>query len=215
MQDPYRTYRLRSGGVECGADGFTVAGLPLLRRAESGEWAPRPSSEIERALTGVYRAAIDPSGKVRGLRVVAEALNVGELARAQVATLLLKILDPEEIEATGSFSFETLSALSAGGWLEKDWDPAKHPRAGGAPSSGWFAPTGGGTADSPSTGFEPRSKDSKMRERLAGDRNDCFRICSDLAIPTGDFGIAFQRCVLDCTSNGNSGFPEWDSKFKQ
>jgi hypothetical protein len=44
-------------------------------------------------------------------------------------------------------------------------------------------------------------------------RNDCFRICSDMALPTKDYGIQFHRCVLACMSNGSSGFPSWDRYF--
>ncbi len=47
-----------------------------------------------------------------------------------------------------------------------------------------------------------------------GNPPDCRRICSELALPTSDFGVAFQRCMLACTSNGNSGFSKWDRLFK-
>ena len=43
--------------------------------------------------------------------------------------------------------------------------------------------------------------------------DSCFGRCSDLALPTRDFGISFQRCVLACKSGGNSGFPDWDKYF--
>jgi RHS repeat-associated protein len=45
------------------------------------------------------------------------------------------------------------------------------------------------------------------------DKQTCINRCSDLALPTRDFGIQFQRCMLACQSGGNSGFPEWDRHF--
>lgn len=44
-------------------------------------------------------------------------------------------------------------------------------------------------------------------------KDDCIRRCSDLALPTPDYGIQFQRCMLACMSGGNSGFPRWDRFF--
>ncbi|WP_298255853.1 hypothetical protein [Bradyrhizobium sp.] len=44
-------------------------------------------------------------------------------------------------------------------------------------------------------------------------KDDCIRRCSDLALPTPDYGIQFQRCMLACMSGGNSGFPRWDRYF--
>jgi hypothetical protein len=45
-------------------------------------------------------------------------------------------------------------------------------------------------------------------------RMDCHSKCADLALPTKDYGIQFQRCVLACMSNGTSGFPSWDRLFQ-
>ena len=46
------------------------------------------------------------------------------------------------------------------------------------------------------------------------DRDICIARCSDLALPTNDFGIQFRRCILARESGGNSGFPEWDRRFR-
>ncbi len=48
----------------------------------------------------------------------------------------------------------------------------------------------------------------------AADRAACIARCSDLALPTNDFGIQFRRCILARESGGNSGFPEWDRHFR-
>jgi hypothetical protein len=51
------------------------------------------------------------------------------------------------------------------------------------------------------------------KEHANNEHEQCIAKCSDLALPTEDFGIQFRRCVLACLSGGNSGFPEWDRHF--
>jgi len=76
---------------------------------------------------------------------VVEALNNGEIARAQIAALLLKLPDPA---TANSFAPAVAKRLHDGGWLLKYWEPDKHPRTGTPPNPGWFAPTDGGSGDS-------------------------------------------------------------------
>ena len=87
-----RTFRLRAGGVECDADGLRVGDAQLLELAGASSavrnWRPLAQPEIDRVLSRAYDARICGSDKRRGLAVVAEALNKGELARAQIAALL-------------------------------------------------------------------------------------------------------------------------------
>ena len=83
---------------------------------------------------------INASSKLAGLHVVAEALNHGELARAQIATLLLKLPDPPILGAAANSEDVLSKLLHEWGWLLKDFDPDKHPRAGVPPNPGWFAP---------------------------------------------------------------------------
>jgi RHS repeat-associated protein len=49
--------------------------------------------------------------------------------------------------------------------------------------------------------------------QLCNSKQYCIDRCTDLALPTKDYGISFFRCILACESGGNSGFPEWDRKF--
>ena len=39
----------------------------------------------------------------------------------------------------------------------------------------------------------------------------CIARCSDLALPTRNYGLSFQRCLLTCT--GQNSFPEWAPHF--
>jgi hypothetical protein len=164
-----RTFKLRAGGVECDANGLRVGGAQLLESvgAPSGvrNWRPLAQSEIDRVLSQVYVAGICASDKRRGLAVVAEALNKGELARAQIAALLLRLPDPDLGKLDPNARGEELACLRESGLLAKDWDEANHPRTGTPPNPGWFAPKDdSGTAEPeggrPSGGAEsPRGKE--------------------------------------------------------
>jgi len=44
-------------------------------------------------------------------------------------------------------------------------------------------------------------------------KDDCISKCIQLALPTTDYGISFQRCMLACMSGGSSGFQRWDRHF--
>ena len=147
-------FRLRAGAVECDDAGVRIAGIELLDYAEGGTRSasrkryelPRPE-QIEAQLLRAYGREINASPKLAGLRGVVDALNRGELARAQIATLLLKLPNPP-IRGTAADSEDVLSKrLHECGWLLKDFDPDKHPRAGVPPNPGWFAPRDDGDAD--------------------------------------------------------------------
>jgi hypothetical protein len=139
-----RTFRLRAGGVECDADGLRVTGAPLLESvgvsSTTRNWRPLAQPEIDRILGRAYDARICASDKRRGLAVVAEALNKRELARAQIAALLLRLPDPVLSRLDPDAREDELAGLRESGLLAKDWDEADHPRTGTPPNPGWFAP---------------------------------------------------------------------------
>ncbi len=148
-----REYRLSSSrnaaAISCGPDGAFVGSVPLLKRTSgvgSREmWALRDGDELAAALSESYGLPVDVSAKAGGLAVVARALNSGDVARAQIATVLLQLPDPPPVK--GALSQDTLIklavSLDGSGLLKIDWDPAKHPRyPAKAPDSkgGQFAP---------------------------------------------------------------------------
>ena len=91
-------FRLRAGAVECARAGLQIAGINLLdwgyafQRSKIRDLPPL--EQIQERLLRAYGRAIGASTKLAGLPVVAEALNRGELARAQIAALLLKFPEP-------------------------------------------------------------------------------------------------------------------------
>ncbi len=42
-------------------------------------------------------------------------------------------------------------------------------------------------------------------------KKECIERCSDLALPTGNYGVAFHRCVATCL--GEADWPEWKKHF--
>jgi hypothetical protein len=141
-----RAFRLRAGGVECDTDGLRVGGAQLLESVGAPlgvrNWRPLAQPEIDRALTQAYAAGICASDRRRGLAVVAEALNKRELARAQIAALLLRLPDPVLSKLDPDAREDELAGLRESGLLAKDWDEVDHPRTGTPPNPGWFAPRG-------------------------------------------------------------------------
>lgn len=155
MLDEQRIFRFRAGGVECDGEGPRVAKFPLLVKDGPAGWRPRPAAELVSTLTSIFGVPIDVSSKLQGLATVADALNQNDMARAQIATLLLKLPDPQSFEAEDGGRLRKFSALFHAGWIGKDWDPAKHPRTGAPPSPGWFAPTSGSGTESGSEVTSP------------------------------------------------------------
>ena len=89
-----RFFRLHPGGVECDAGGLRVGGVALLARDANGAWTRRDEGNLTRELSKLYGVPLDFGSKRSGVDAVAAALTSGEIARAQVAALLLRLPDP-------------------------------------------------------------------------------------------------------------------------
>jgi hypothetical protein len=136
-------------GVSCDADGAFLSTIPLLKRLrKSGKdtWQPRDCDEISIEIGAHYGPPINMSSKRGGLKAIANALNEGDIARAQIATVLLGIPDPPQLSKSAAPREATIKLIRDLHWsgLLK-WDPDEHPRwpAGTADSKGGqFAPKG-------------------------------------------------------------------------
>ena len=135
-----RHFRLSPLGVSCDETGVAIGGIAALERASggSGSWRVRPRSELEGELGTIYGARIDLERKLAGLGVVADALNRTEIARAQVATLLMQFPDPPEI-AKGVQASNIVMELFLSGLLKDEDFETKHPRTGTNPYPNRFA----------------------------------------------------------------------------
>jgi len=89
-----RRFRLRPGGIECDPDGLRVGGVALLARDTKGALMRRDERDLGRELSKRYGFPVEIERKRRGVDAVAAALAKGELARAQIAALLLRLPDP-------------------------------------------------------------------------------------------------------------------------
>jgi hypothetical protein len=144
----------RGRGLSCDANGAFVGNIPLLKRslvAGRERWEPRDSGELSKAIGASFGVPIDMSLKMGGVRAISNALNEGDVARAQIATVLLGIPDLPDLPvlSKGACSPADLrkfvDELKWSGLLKADWDPDEHPRwPAGAPDSqgGQFAPKG-------------------------------------------------------------------------
>ncbi|MGD0642140.1 MAG: hypothetical protein ABSC22_15435 [Roseiarcus sp.] len=166
-----RTFRLRAGGVECDAGGLRVGGAQLLESVVASpavrRWRPLAQSEIDRILSRAYGAEIRASDKRGGLTVAAEALNKGELARAQIAALLLRLPDPALSKLDPGARNEQLACLRESGLLAKDWSEDDHPRTGTPPNPGWFAPKDDSGAAGTEGGHQSGSAERGRGQELA------------------------------------------------
>jgi hypothetical protein len=74
-------------GLSCNPEGLSLAGVPLLRKTETG-FEPRSSHQIEALLEVAYGR--DSTRLQSSLAVIAEALNRGDLARAAITAVLTR-----------------------------------------------------------------------------------------------------------------------------
>ena len=119
-------------GVSCSADGAFVDAIPLLnrlRKDDKGAWHPRDCEELSEQISAHYGLPIDMSSKSGGLKAIANALNEGDMARAQIATVLLGIPDVPPLSKHAR-SRERMTRLIRdlkwSGMLK--WDSDEHPR---------------------------------------------------------------------------------------
>jgi hypothetical protein len=84
----------RSGrfGLSCQENQLTFAGVPLLRRTDSG-LAPRSPLEIEFLMKAAYLDFDEEARVSRGLGVIANALNRNDRAKASMAAVFLRLAD--------------------------------------------------------------------------------------------------------------------------
>ncbi len=128
-------------GVSCDLDGPALGPIRLLVKSDRG-FELRPAEELRSLLERIFGCPFDCADISRGLRTVAKALNDGDLARAMMATLFLRLPVLSEEEASRAESAEAM--------LKASPDDPKHP--------GWPKDTPGGL------GGKFRPKDGQLSE---------------------------------------------------
>ena len=142
-------------GISCNTDGVFVGDIPLLERVRepngSERWQPRCKLELNSDLSKQYGLPIGIDCKITALAAIGRALDRGDLALAQIATLHLQIPDPPPLAKSlqpPHAIVQLALRLQASGLLKANWNPDKHPRwPAGSPdgAGGEFAPMGSGT----------------------------------------------------------------------
>jgi hypothetical protein len=136
-------------GVSCDVNGAFVGAVPLLKRSHrNGEsrWEARDCELLSKEIGTHFGLPVDVSSKVGGLKAICNALNDGDIARAQIATVLLAIPDtPALVKGSRSRGgiIKFIRDLDWSGIIKADWDADEHPRwPAGAPNrqGGQFAP---------------------------------------------------------------------------
>lgn len=151
MIHEFRLSPPKSGhGVSCDEEGAFIGTIPLLKRSlmhGKDRWEPRDCGELSKQLGKQFGLPIDISSKIGGIKAISNALNEGNVARAQIAAVLLGIPDPPPPLSKRTRSradmIRFIRDLDWSGLLKFDWDPDEHPRwPAGAPDSqgGQFAP---------------------------------------------------------------------------
>jgi hypothetical protein len=171
----WRVSENREGlGLCCAEDGLFLANTSLLDRDANG-FTPRPQPDLETILSHGFGFAVSLDRVMSGLATVASALNAGDLCRARIAAVHLRIPDLPNAVARLDMQFEDVALkldrvakTTAAG----DWDPDKHPRAGTAPNPGWFASTSGEDGDVSPTLVSDKPGDDGRFHLPPGERND-------------------------------------------
>jgi len=92
----FRHFRLaqepNSPGLSCGPDGPRLAGVGLLRRTTAG-FSPRPADELAALTLAAFGQVTDIDRLSRGLAATADALNAGDVGKAMIAALHLRLPD--------------------------------------------------------------------------------------------------------------------------
>lgn len=81
-------------GLRCDGNGLFLGRDALLRRDGSGRFRARPAAELENILGRAYRGEMDWASRVRSVELVAKALNSGDMARATMTAVLMRLPDP-------------------------------------------------------------------------------------------------------------------------
>jgi len=109
------------------------------------------SSQLSSQVSTQFGLPIDMSSKQGGLHAIANALNAGDVARAQIATVLLGVPDPPQLSkgaATRERMIKLIRDLQWSGMLK--WDPDEHPRwPAGQSDGGQFRPVTDDTRSQP------------------------------------------------------------------
>lgn len=84
-------------GLRCDDDGLFLGRVPLLQRDGRGHFEARPVTELQKILHRAYGADTNWQSCARSAELVAKALNKGEMARAMMTAVLMRLPEPDDL----------------------------------------------------------------------------------------------------------------------
>jgi hypothetical protein len=99
-------------GLRCDGDGLFLGRNPLLRKNDEGNFEARPDVELQKTLSGVYGGEANWESHIRSVKLVANALNKDDMARAMMTAVLMRLSDP----GTPARTADTNGALAKAGY---------------------------------------------------------------------------------------------------
>jgi hypothetical protein len=176
----------KARGVSCDAEGAFIGAIPILNRLRKNgkdEWHLRDCEQLFEQISEHYGLPIDMSSKTGGLRVIVSALNQGDVARAQIAAVLLGIPDPPQLSKRACSREQMVNLVRDLHWSGMiKWDPDEHPR--------WPA----GSADSQGGQFAPKGEGGESGASLVSRSGQPDTVNHNARIQLADAGIRCRRC---------------------
>ena len=80
-------------GLRCDSGGLFLGGDALLERDRHGNFEARPASDLQKVLGRVYGDETNWENRIRSVKLVANALNKGDMARAMMTAVLMRLPD--------------------------------------------------------------------------------------------------------------------------
>lgn len=84
----------RGRGLRCDSDGLFLGHEALLCRDAHGDFEARPVGELHEVLGRTYGDEASWESRIRSVMLVAAALNKGDMARAMMTAVLMRLPDP-------------------------------------------------------------------------------------------------------------------------
>ncbi len=84
-----------SRGLRCHTSGLFLGPHALLRRDDDGNFEARGESDLRQAFSDIYGDETEWESRIRSVKLVASALNKGEMARAMMTAVLMRLPDPD------------------------------------------------------------------------------------------------------------------------
>ena len=81
-------------GLRCDAEGLFLGRDALLQRNRDGNFEARPVDELQKILGRAYGDDANWESRIRSVQLVAGALNKGDLARATMTAVLMRLPEP-------------------------------------------------------------------------------------------------------------------------